>query len=111
MQNNLPTIPNKKYFSIKEASDLCRLKTHTLRFWEKEFKQLRPSTRRGNRRFYQKEDILLIRKIRSLLYEDGLTITGAKKTLKSKKKVEMSSSNQELIQDLEEILENIKEIV
>ena len=77
--NNLPLIPDKKYFSISEASDLCNVKTHTLRFWEKEFELLKPLTRRGNRRFYQREDLLIIRKIRSLLYEEGLTISGAKK--------------------------------
>ena len=91
--NNLPLIPDKKYFSISEASGLCTVKKHTLRFWEKEFDLLRPSTRRGNRRFYQREDILIIRKIRSLLYEEGLTISGAKKKISSKTFSTDSSSN------------------
>ena len=63
-------LQEKKYFSITEVSELCEIKSHTLRFWEKEFKHLKPVTRKGNRRYYQKEDIRLIKKIRALLYED-----------------------------------------
>ena len=109
--NNLPLIPDKKYFSISEASGLCTVKKHTLRFWEKEFDLLRPSTRRGNRRFYQREDILIIRKIRSLLYEEGLTISGAKKKLTSKAFSKSSSSKNLIINDLEKILKEIKQVV
>jgi DNA-binding transcriptional MerR regulator len=74
-------IPDKKYFSIGEVAELCELKTHTLRFWEKEFKNLNPITRKGNRRYYQRQDILLVMKIRSLLYNQGLTVSGAKMNL------------------------------
>ncbi len=109
--NNLPLIPDKKYFSISEASHLCQVKTHTLRFWEKEFELLKPLTRRGNRRFYQREDLLIIRKIRSLLYEEGLTISGAKKKISSKAFSTDSSSNSLVINDLEEILKEIKQVV
>tara|TARA_Y100001949_G_scaffold143898_1_gene126617 strand:- start:250 stop:585 length:336 start_codon:yes stop_codon:yes gene_type:complete len=111
VENKLPTIPDKKYFSISEVSNLCNIKTHTLRFWEKEFNQLKPTTRRGNRRFYKKEDILLIWKIRNLLYVEGLTITGAKKSLSSENGKQQITSNQEIIQDLEQILKEIKEVV
>jgi DNA-binding transcriptional MerR regulator len=79
-------IPDKKYFSIGEVAELCELKTHTLRFWEKEFKNLNPITRKGNRRYYQRQDILLVMKIRSLLYNQGLTVSGAKMNLVSKGK-------------------------
>ena len=77
-------IQNKKYYSISEVSDLCNIKSHTLRFWEKEFKDLKPITRKGNRRYYQAEDIQLVKTIQSLLYEEGMTIAGAKKNLQSK---------------------------
>ena len=109
--NNLPLIPDKKYFSIGEASDLCQVKTHTLRFWEKEFEILKPLTRRGSRRFYQREDLLIIRKIRSLLYEEGLTISGAKKKIRSKTFSKSSKSNNLVINNLEEILKEIKLVV
>ena len=72
-------IQNKKYYSISEVSELCNVKSHTLRFWEKEFKDLKPITRKGNRRYYQAEDIQLVKTIQSLLYEEGMTIAGAKK--------------------------------
>ena len=76
-------IQNKKYYSISEVSELCNVKSHTLRFWEKEFKDLKPITRKGNRRYYQAEDIQLVKTIQSLLYEEGMTIAGAKKNLQS----------------------------
>ncbi|GIS75849.1 MAG: MerR family transcriptional regulator [Gammaproteobacteria bacterium] len=83
--SSLPSIPDKKYFSIKEVSELCEVKSHTLRFWEKEFDTLKPETKgKGSRRVYQKDDLLMVRQIRSLLYEEGLTIAGAKKRLNSK---------------------------
>ncbi len=77
----LPAIPGKRYFTIGEVSDLCDLKPHVLRYWEQEFEQLRPVKRRGNRRYYQHEDVLLIREIRRLLYEKGFTISGARQQL------------------------------
>ena len=74
----LPAIPGKRYFTIGEVSDLCLVKPHVLRYWEQEFPQLKPVKRRGNRRYYQHEDVLIIRNIRSLLYEQGYTISGAR---------------------------------
>ena len=109
--SNLPSIPDKKYFSIKEVSELCGVKSHTLRFWEKEFKNLKPETKKGSRRVYQKYDLLMVRRIRSLLYEEGLTITGAKKRLNSKTAQSKLSSNDHLIDDLEKILKEIKQVV
>jgi DNA-binding transcriptional MerR regulator len=79
--DQLPAIPSKRYFTIGEVSDLCDLKPHVLRYWEQEFEQLRPVKRRGNRRYYQHEDVLLIREIRRLLYEKGFTISGARQQL------------------------------
>jgi DNA-binding transcriptional MerR regulator len=76
--NSLPTIPAKRYFTIGEVSDLCGVKPHVLRYWEQEFTQLKPLTRRGNRRYYQHHEVLLIRRIRELLYEHGFTINGAR---------------------------------
>ena len=109
--SKLPFIPDKKYFSIKEVSDLCEVKSHTLRFWEKEFDNLKPETRKGSRRVYQKDDLLMVRQIRSLLYEEGLTIAGAKKRLNSKTPSNKLSSNDHLIDDLEKILKEIKQVV
>ena len=97
-------IPDKHYFPISEVADLCKVKTHTLRFWEIEFKELEPITRKGKRRYYQKEDILLIRKIRTLLYEEGLTIAGAKRNLLQRKPNILKDSNQEVIKELQDIL-------
>jgi DNA-binding transcriptional MerR regulator len=76
--NELPVIPGKRYFTIGEVSELCAVKPHVLRYWEQEFPQLKPIKRRGNRRYYQRHDVLLIRQIRSLLYEHGFTIGGAR---------------------------------
>jgi DNA-binding transcriptional MerR regulator len=84
----LPEIPRKRYFAIGEVSDLCGVKAHVLRYWEQEFPQLRPAKRRGNRRYYQQDDVLMIRRIRSLLYEQGYTIGAARLRLK-----EQSRSN------------------
>ena len=77
----LPPIPAKRYFTIGEVSDLCGVKPHVLRYWEQEFTQLKPVKRRGNRRYYQHHEVLLIRKIRELLYEPGFTISGARNRL------------------------------
>ena len=77
----LPPIPAKRYFTIGEVSDLCRVKAHVLRYWEQEFTQLRPVKRRGNRRYYQHHEVLLIRRIRELLYAQGFTIQGARQQL------------------------------
>ncbi|MFA7554000.1 MAG: MerR family transcriptional regulator [Spongiibacteraceae bacterium] len=74
----LPVIPGKRYFTIGEVSELCAVKPHVLRYWEQEFPNLKPVKRRGNRRYYQREDVILIRQIRSLLYDQGYTIGGAR---------------------------------
>ena len=78
MENNLPPIPAKRYFTIGEVGDLCGVKPHVLRYWEQEFTQLRPMKRRGNRRYYQHHEVLMIRRIRDLLYDQGFTISGAR---------------------------------
>jgi len=78
---DLPPIPAKRYFTIGEVSDLCGVKPHVLRYWEQEFTQLKPVKRRGNRRYYQHHEVLLIRRIRELLYEEGFTISGARNRL------------------------------
>jgi len=80
-KTNLPPIPAKRYFTIGEVSDLCGVKPHVLRYWEQEFTQLKPVKRRGNRRYYQHHEVLLIRRIRELLYEQGFTISGARNRL------------------------------
>ena len=77
----LPPIPAKRYFTIGEVSDLCGVKPHVLRYWEQEFTQLRPMKRRGNRRYYQHHEVLLVRRIRELLYDQGFTISGARNRL------------------------------
>jgi DNA-binding transcriptional MerR regulator len=78
MENSLPQIPAKRYFTIGEVGDLCGVKPHVLRYWEQEFTQLRPMKRRGNRRYYQHHEVLMIRRIRDLLYDQGFTISGAR---------------------------------
>ncbi len=81
MEKVLPAIPAKRYFTIGEVSDLCAVKPYVLRYWEQEFTQLKPMKRRGNRRYYQHHEVLLIRRIRDLLYEQGFTISGARNRL------------------------------
>ena len=81
MEKTLPSIPAKRYFTIGEVSDLCGVKPHVLRYWEQEFTQLRPMKRRGNRRYYQHHEVLMIRRIRDLLYDQGFTISGARNKL------------------------------
>ena len=82
-RDELPSIPAKRYFTIGEVSELCGVKPHVLRYWEQEFTQLRPVKRRGNRRYYQHHEVLLIRRIRELLYEHGFTINGARHRLET----------------------------
>jgi DNA-binding transcriptional MerR regulator len=81
MEKSLPAIPAKRYFTIGEVSDLCGVKPYVLRYWEQEFTQLKPMKRRGNRRYYQHHEVLLIRRIRDLLYDQGFTISGARNRL------------------------------
>jgi DNA-binding transcriptional MerR regulator len=107
--HELPTIPGKRYFTIGEVSELCGVKAHVLRYWEQEFPQLSPVKRRGNRRYYQRQDVLTIRQIRGLLYDQGYTIGGAKQKLTSDdSKDDATQSNQlikQMISELEEVLE------
>ncbi|MGE0625529.1 MAG: MerR family transcriptional regulator [Pseudomonadales bacterium] len=79
--DDLPPIPGKRYFTIGEVSQLCEVKPHVLRYWEQEFPQLKPVKRRGNRRYYQRQDVIIIRQIRALLYDQGFTIGGARQRL------------------------------
>lgn len=110
--DTLPIIPNKCYFTIGEVAFLCALKPHVLRFWENEFSQLKPLKRRGNRRCYQYNDILVIRQIKKLLYDDGFTIDGARAQLKvnllaMKKSEKDDAEIKKLIADLEGILQEL----
>ena len=95
-KKTLPPIPTKRYFAIGEVSKLCDLKPHVLRYWEQEFSQLQPDTRRGNRRYYKQEEILLIRKIRQLLYFEGFTIQGAKSKLSDRQFLKDTTSKVEI---------------
>lgn len=109
---NNESIPSKRYFTIGEVSDLCDVKSHVLRYWEQEFPTLSPVKRRGNRRYYQRHDVLLIRQIRSLLYEQGYTIEGAKKKLTGEDANNDSSVSSQLVSqlvsELEEVLTALK---
>jgi DNA-binding transcriptional MerR regulator len=93
-RTELPPIPAKRYFTIGEVSELCGVKPHVLRYWEQEFTQLKPVKRRGNRRYYQHHEVLLIRRIRELLYEEGFTISGARNRLDNLR-VDSNASAQE----------------
>ena len=97
----LPPIPAKRYFTIGEVSELCGVKPHVLRYWEQEFTQLKPVKRRGNRRYYQHHEVLLIRKIRELLYEQGFTISGARNRLDDGEEVVVVSASAQLSPQVE----------
>lgn len=107
----LSIIPIKRYFTIGEVGDLCDVKPHVLRYWEQEFPQLTPLKRRGNRRYYQRHDILIIRQIRSLLYEHGFTISGARQHLASDDVKEDSSKSQQIVKQLRFELEEVLHIL
>lgn len=104
----LPPIPGKRYFTIGEVSELCLVKPHVLRYWEQEFTQLKPVKRRGNRRYYQRQDVLIIRQIRSLLYEQGFTIGGARQRLSGEDVKEDQSQSKQLIRQLISELEDVR---
>lgn len=107
--DELPVIPGKRYFTIGEVSELCNVKAHVLRYWEQEFPQLAPVKRRGNRRYYQRKDVLMIRQIRSLLYDQGYTIGGAKQKLEGSETREDATQTKQIIRqmivELEEVLQ------
>ena len=109
--HELPPIPSKRYFTIGEVSDLCAVKLHVLRYWEQEFPQLKPLKRRGNRRYYQRHDIILIRQIRSLLYEEGYTIGGARRRLSGTDAKEDANQSQQLIRQMCSELESVLELL
>jgi len=114
LNSELPEIPGKRYFTIGEVSDLCLVKPHVLRYWEQEFPQLTPVKRRGNRRYYQRGDVQMIRTIRGLLYEHGFTIGGARQKLEtdakgeSEPQVNHKETIQQMIGELEEVLALLK---
>lgn len=114
----LPAIPGKRYFTIGEVSELCLVKPHVLRYWEQEFPQLKPVKRRGNRRYYQRHDVEMIRSIRSLLYEQGFTIGGARQQLsgavhkgEKAEKAEEAAVDSDALRQLREELEAVVEIL
>ena len=110
--SELAPIPSKRYFTIGEVSELCEVKPHVLRYWEQEFPSLSPLKRRGNRRYYQRQDVLLIRQIRSLLYDQGFTIGGARQRLGGETVKEEATQIRQMINqtvsELEDILQMLK---
>jgi len=110
--NELPVIPGKRYFTIGEVSELCGVKPHVLRYWEQEFPQLKPVKRRGKRRYYQRQDVLMIRQIRSLLYEQGFTIGGARQKMSGQDAREDVTQSQQIVHqvrlELEDVLQLLK---
>jgi len=107
----LPPIPAKRYFTIGEVSELCAVKPHVLRYWEQEFPQLKPVKRRGNRRYYQRHDVLMVRQIRSLLYEQGFTIQGARQRLEGDTAQNDISRSQQLVKQMRVELEEILHVL
>ena len=109
--DELPPIPGKRYFTIGEVSDLCAVKPHVLRYWEQEFPQLKPVKRRGNRRYYQRQDVLIIRQIRSLLYDEGFTIGGARQRLTGDNARSDVTQSQQIIKQMRMELEQLLKIL
>ena len=109
--DELPPIPGKRYFTIGEVSDLCAVKPHVLRYWEQEFPQLKPVKRRGNRRYYQRQDVLIIRQIRSLLYDEGFTIGGAHQRLTGEDAKSDVTQSQQIIKQIRMELEQVLKIL
>ena len=109
--DELPPIPGKRYFTIGEVSELCAVKPHVLRYWEQEFPQLKPVKRRGNRRYYQRQDVLVIRQIRSLLYDEGFTIGGARQRLTGEEAKSDVSQSQQIIKQMRMELEQVLKIL
>ena len=109
--DELPPIPGKRYFTIGEVSELCAVKPHVLRYWEQEFPQLKPVKRRGNRRYYQRQDVLIIRQILSLLYDEGFTIGGARQRLTGDTAKSDVTQSQQIIKQLRLELEQVLKIL
>ncbi|AKJ95295.1 MULTISPECIES: MerR family transcriptional regulator [Thioalkalivibrio] len=107
----LPAIPGKRYFTIGEVAELCQVKPHVLRYWEQEFPMLEPVKRRGNRRYYQRQDVILIRQIRALLYEEGYTINGARQKLSGDEAKGDRQQAQQIIQDTISELESVLRVL
>ena len=106
----LPPIPSKRYFTIGEVSELCDVKPHVLRYWEQEFPQLKPVKRRGNRRYYQRQDVLTIRQIRTLLYDQGFTIGGARQRMNENGE-EAEPSNERFEQVIDDMIRDLENIL
>ena len=109
--NELPPIPGKRYFTIGEVSELCAVKPHVLRYWEQEFPQLSPVKRAGNRRYYQHQDVMIVRQIRELLYFQGFTIGGARQKLSGTEAKQKNSRSRQVIRDTRKELEGILKIL
>lgn len=106
--DELPVIPGKRYFTIGEVSELCAVKPHVLRYWEQEFPQLKPVKRRGNRRYYQRQDVLIIRQIRALLYDEGFTINGARQRIEGE---EVGDENTQYKQMLRQMIAELEDLL
>ena len=109
--SELAPIPNKRYFTIGEVSELCAVKPHVLRYWEQEFPDLKPVKRRGNRRYYQRHDVIMIRQIRSLLYEDGFTIGGARQKLEGESAHDDVNRSQQIVRQMRVELEEVLQVL
>ncbi len=105
--NELPPIPGKRYFTIGEVSKLCDVKPHVLRYWEQEFPQLKPVKRAGNRRYYQRQDVMMVRQIRTLLYQQGYTISGARQHLSGGESKKDNSRSRQIVRQIRKELEEI----
>ncbi|MFZ5593465.1 MAG: MerR family transcriptional regulator [Pseudomonadota bacterium] len=110
--NELPDIPGKRYFTIGEVSELCDVKPHVLRYWEQEFPQLKPLKRRGNRRYYQQQDVLMVRQIRNLLYDHGFTIVGARQRLSGNDgAIDAATRDSQMLRQMRRELEDLLRIL
>ncbi|MBS0195094.1 MAG: MerR family transcriptional regulator [Proteobacteria bacterium] len=107
----LPPIPAKRYFTIGEVSELCDVKPHVLRYWETEFPSLKPSKRRGNRRYYQRHEVLMVRQIRGLLYENGYTIGGARQRLEGEVAREENNLSAQIVRQVRQELEDVLQLL
>ncbi|MFQ5488400.1 MAG: MerR family transcriptional regulator [Gammaproteobacteria bacterium] len=109
--DQLPPIPGKRYFTIGEVSELCAVKPHVLRYWEQEFPQLSPVKRAGNRRYYQRQDVMIVRQIRDLLYHQGFTIGGARQQLSGTEMKQDTSRSRQIVREMRKELEGVLKIL